>query len=310
MSEVESAGSDVGFIGLGNMGRHMARRLVESGRRLIVFDINPSACEEARALNMVVAPSPRAVADAADVVLTSLPTPAVVQEVLVGKDGIIEGSVVETVIDLSTIGPQLAGRNAVALKDRGISLVDAPVSGGTTGAAAGTLAIMLSGPAGSVERAMPLLNVLGRMIIPVGNEPGQAQTVKLINNMLFSAHLIAALEGMAMGVRCGVDPQRLLDVINASSGRSFITETRIGPNVLHRDDQVRFATGLLHKDVALGVREADAAGAHLQLFHASQAFLGKAIEEGFGERDYAALIEIFEQLNGVAVRVDTKEMTQ
>lgn len=88
----------------------MARRLVESGRRLIVFDINPSACEEARALNMVVAPSHRAVADAADVVLTSLPTPAVVQEVLVGKDGIIEGSVVETVIDLSTIGPQLAGQ--------------------------------------------------------------------------------------------------------------------------------------------------------------------------------------------------------
>lgn len=310
MSETQTTGPDIGFIGLGNMGRHMARRLAESGRSLIVFDISASACDEARALGMIVAASPRAIADAAGVVLTSLPTPAVVRQVLTGPDGVAAGRAVKTVIDLSTIGPELAGENAAALAQRDIALVDAPVSGGTSGAAAGTLAIMLSGPADAIDRATPLLKVLGQTIIPVGDKAGQAQTVKLINNMLFGAHLIAALEGMAMGVRCGVDPQRLLDVINASSGRSFITEKRIEANVLHRDDQVRFATGLLHKDVALGVREAAAAGAYLHLHRASEAFLADAVAQGYGERDYAALIEIFERLSGVAVRAEAKETVE
>lgn len=295
----------IGFIGLGNMGRHMVRRLAESGQRILGYDISAQACDEARRYGVSIAGSVREVADVAPVVLSSLPTPAVAREVI-GKE-LAAGSAARLVIDLSTVGPALAGENAAVLAASGKVLVDAPVSGGTSGAAAGTLAIMVSGPDEAVAKARPLLDVLGQTVIVVGEAAGQAQTVKLINNMLFATHLIAALEGMAMGVACGVDPQRLLDVINASSGRSFITQMRIGPNVLRRDDQVRFATGLLHKDVALAASEATAAGARLDLARASEAFLADAVAQGFAARDYSALIEVFEASNGVSVRADDGE---
>jgi 3-hydroxyisobutyrate dehydrogenase len=291
----------IGFVGLGNMGRHMSRRLAEAGHKLIAFDINAAACAEAVAHGMEIAGSPREVADRAGIVLTSLPAPPVLREVLFGAQGLGTGTAVRLIIDLSTVGPALAAEIAASLATRDIAFVDAPVSGGTAGAAAGTLAIMLAGPDDALARAEPLLAVLARSQTRVGPQAGQAQLAKLINNMLFGTHLVAALEAMAMGVKGGLDPTRLLAVINASSGRSYITETRIGPAVLHRDDQVRFATGLLHKDMQLGLTAAKETGARLWTNESAGAFISQAMEKGFAPRDYTAMIELFEDWNGVSV---------
>jgi 3-hydroxyisobutyrate dehydrogenase len=269
----------IGFVGLGNMGRHMARRLAEAGHKLIAFDINEAACAEAARHGMEIAGSPREVADRA-------------------------GIVVRLIIDLSTVGPALAENVAASLAARNIEYLDAPVSGGTTGAAAGTLAIMLAGPDVALAQAEPLLAVLARSQTRVGTQAGQAQLAKLINNMLFGTHLVAALEAMAMGVKGGLDPTRLLAVINASSGRSYITETRIGQAVLHRDHQVRFATGLLHKDLQLGLAAAKENGARLWINKSTGEFLSQAMEKGFAPRDYTAMIEMFEEWNGVSVLVN------
>jgi 3-hydroxyisobutyrate dehydrogenase len=294
----------IGFVGLGNMGRHMARRLAEAGHKLIAFDINEAACAEAARHGMEIAGSPREVADRAGIVLTSLPAPPVVREVLLGAAGLVAGTAVRLIIDLSTVGPALAENVAASLAARNIEYLDAPVSGGTTGAAAGTLAIMLAGPDVALAQAEPLLAVLARSQTRVGTQAGQAQLAKLINNMLFGTHLVAALEAMAMGVKGGLDPTRLLAVINASSGRSYITETRIGQAVLHRDHQVRFATGLLHKDLQLGLAAAKENGARLWINKSTGEFLSQAMEKGFAPRDYTAMIEMFEEWNGVSVLVN------
>lgn len=300
--ESPADGAAVGFVGLGNMGRHMARRLAESGLSLIAYDVNPDAIEEARGHGMAIAASPRECADRAGIVLCSLPTPAVVREVFFGEDGLIHGTVVRTIVDLSTVGPALAAEAAAILAASGIALVDAPVSGGTSGALAGTLTIMAAGPAGALRKVEPILANIGRNVLHVGDTAGQAQMAKLVNNMLFATNLIGALEAMALGVKGGLDPRRLLEVINASSGRSYITEQRIGPAVLQRDDTVRFATGLLQKDVALGLASAAEAGARMWLNESAGRFLEMAVNEGFAPRDYAALMELFEGWNGVSVQ--------
>lgn len=310
MTTTDSTTPVLGFVGLGNMGRHMARRLAEAGHALCAYDINPAACAEAKSHGIAIAASVRDVAERAGTVLTSLPTPAVAREVIIGGDGLIAGAGARIVVDLSTVGPALAGEVADALAPRGKTLVDAPVSGGTTGAAAGSLAIMVAGPDQAIADVEPLLKTLGRSILRVGERAGQAQLAKLVNNMLFGANLIAALEAMTLGVKGGLDPRHLLDVLNASSGRSYITEQRIGPYVLNRDDGVRFAAGLLQKDVALGEREADGFGAKLFMFEAVGRFLSQAVEQGYAARDYAALIELFEKWNGVSVRASDKKDSQ
>jgi len=312
--EAHAAGTDerisadtIGFIGLGNMGRHMARRLVDGGRRVVAFDVNPDALAEAASHGIASAASARAVADRAETLLCSLPTPAVVEQALLGEDGVVHGTAIRLVIDLSTVGPTVAARMAQGLGRRGIDLVDAPVSGGTTGAAAGTLAIMAAGSQSALARAKPLLALLGRTTLLIGDTPGQAQMAKLVNNMLFATNLLGALEAIAFGVKGGLDPRTLLDVINASSGRSYVTEQRIGPAVLQRDDVVRFATGLLHKDVALGLETADEIGARMDFHGMAGQFLADAVAQGLGPRDYAALAEVFEQWNDVSLEASRVE---
>jgi 3-hydroxyisobutyrate dehydrogenase len=291
----------IGFVGLGNMGRHMSRRLAEAGHAMIAFDVSADACAEAAAHGIEIAGSAREVADRAGVVLCSLPTPNVVRDVLLGAQGLCMGSALRLIIDLSTVGPAVAAEMAAALQERGIALVDAPVSGGTAGAAAGSLSVIVAGPDEAIAQAAPLLAVLGRAMLRIGPNAGQAQLAKLINNMLFGVNLVGALEAMAMGAKGGLDPTRLLEVINASSGRSYVTQTRIEPAVLHRDDQVRFATGLLHKDMQLGLAAARELDARLWMNEAAGNFLDQAMENGFAPRDYAAMIEIFEKWNGVSV---------
>jgi len=295
--------SAVGFVGLGAMGRHMAARLAGSCD-LVVHDLDAAAVASACAQGARAPGSLRALADQAETVLCSLPTPQVVRDVILGDDGLCHGAKVRQIVDLSTIGPSMAATIAAALAERGIAFVDSPVSGGTSGAAAGTLTLMVAGDPAAIGAVRPQLDRIGSTVLVVGETPGQGQTVKLVNNMLFASNLVAAYEATAMAVKAGVPAERLLEVVNASSGRSYITEKRVDP-VLDRDFSVRFATGLLRKDVRLAIQEADAAGAMLFTARAAAQLLEIAQAQGLAGEDYAMLATLFEQWNGIELTRQT-----
>ena len=208
------SGSAVGFIGIGRMGKLMSARLVAAGHKLKVFDTNAAAMDELVKLGAEAATSSKDVGDNAETVLISLPTPDIVHEVVLGAEGLAQGGRVKTIIDLSTTGPGVATRVSKGLEGRGIAWIDAPVSGGLAGARDGKLAVMVSGPKLSVEAAEPLLANFGRLFF-VGEKAGLAQVAKLANNLLAASALVVTSEAMVMGVKAGIDPRVLLDIINA-----------------------------------------------------------------------------------------------
>jgi len=212
------AGELLGFIGIGRMGGPMASRLLEAGYSLCVYDRQQDVAAELVARSARLARSPGEVASTAEIVLLSLPTPDVVKAVALGDNGIKAGNRVRTVIDLSTTGPGVATIVAKGLDERQIVLIDSPVSGGIAGAKAGTLAVMVSGPRDVYDaKVAPILKHFGKLFY-TGDKPGLAQTAKLVNNLLAAAALVISSEGMAMGVKAGLDPKVLLDIINVSSG--------------------------------------------------------------------------------------------
>jgi len=189
----------VGFIGLGAMGTPMAERLLKDGYTLTVFDVNAAVAQALAQKGAQVVASVQAVADAVDTVLISLPTPDIVKDVATGDKGLIHGSKVKTVVDLSTTGAGMAQWVHAALAAKGIEFVDSPVSGGRGGAIAGTLAVMVSGQHATYERLTPVLKNIGKMFF-IGDKPGMAQTMKLANNLLSAAAMAITSEAVGMGV--------------------------------------------------------------------------------------------------------------
>lgn len=286
---------DIGFIGLGNMGSRMASRLAAAGNRLIVRDLDPAAMQRLTDQGALPAESVTEVANRAQLILCSLPTPAAVDAVLTGEDGIVHGSVVKVVVDLSTTGTTKSVQMGKALAARGISLLDAPVSGGTMGAESGSLAIMASGAPSAYSMAEPLLKIIGKNIFYLGAEPGLGQTMKLVNNMLAAACMIASFEVLVMGAKAGLDAKTMLDVLNVSTGRNGATLEKIPQCILNRNFPMRFATELLYKDVKLGVEEAENLGATLWVTSAAKQFLTFAVTQGGGPLDTGRMIHHFER---------------
>ncbi len=249
----------LGFVGIGRMGKHMTTRLLAAGHSLKVFDTNAAAVDEAVALGAEAAASAKEVADTAETVMISLPTPDIVHQVVLGTGGIVEGGRVKTVIDLSTSGPGMAIRAAKGLEAHGIAWVDAPVCGGVAGARDGKLAVMVSGPKAATDIAQPLLANFGKVFF-VGEKAGLAQVCKLGNNLLAASAMVVTSEAMVMGVKAGIDPKVMLDIINASSGRNSATQDKFPRAVLPRTFDFGFATGLSYKDVRLCIDEAEAMG--------------------------------------------------
>ncbi|MGA2129668.1 MAG: NAD(P)-dependent oxidoreductase, partial [Xanthobacteraceae bacterium] len=205
------------------------------------------------------AASPAEVAAVAETVLVSLPTPDVVQMVALSAAGIIAGSKVKTFVDLSTTGPRVAVEVAKNLAAKGITAVDAPVSGGPAGAEKGTLAVMVACPRKLADELRPVLDVIGK-VFWIGEKPGMGQTMKLVNNLLSASALAITSEAMVLGCKAGLDPAVMLDVINAGSGRNTATEDKFPRCVLPRRFDFGFATELLLKDVRLCLEEGEALG--------------------------------------------------
>jgi 3-hydroxyisobutyrate dehydrogenase-like beta-hydroxyacid dehydrogenase len=256
---VESGERQIGMIGTGRMGGPMAERLLEAGHRLVVFDTNEAALLPLATRGATIARSALEVANQADVVLASLPTPDIVRRTVIGPDGAINGTRIRRFIDLSSTGAVATTEIAAALAPRGIEFLDAPVSGGVAGARGGKLTVMVSGPRGTYDELQPLLAIFGRVLF-VGTKPGLAQTLKLLNNLMSATAIAITSEALAMGVKAGLDPTVMLDVINTSSGRNSATQDKFPKHVLTRGFDFGFSAGLSFKDVRLCLEEAEALG--------------------------------------------------
>jgi len=248
-----------GFIGCGRMGAPMAQRLLTAGKKVVVFDTQSGALAPLLAAGAQAAATPAEVARKAHTIYLSLPTPAIVQAVVQGPEGILAGSEVRTVVDFSTIGPRTALEVGAALAERGIDYLDAPVSGGTAGARDGKLAIMVSAPNAAYEKAREDLQLFGKLF-HVGEKHGQAQIMKLANNLLNVAAVALTSEAMVMGAKAGLDATQMLEIINAGTGRNSATEQKFPKAVLTGTFDYGFSTGLSYKDVGLCVDEAEAMG--------------------------------------------------
>lgn len=286
----------IGLIGVGNIGVHFATRLVGAGHELYVYDLNAEAVQRVVDLGAKRLGSAQEVASTVETVLLCLPMPDIVAAV---AEQVAAGSKVRLVVDLSTTGPSVTKKVESILSQRNIAFVGAPVSGGTANAAKGSLAIMAGGPEEAFREIEEILQVLGKNIFYLGADPSLGQTMKIINNTLYATSLVASSEALVYGVKAGLEPQTMLDVINVSSGRSFATLERIPQCVLDRSFPLRFTTSLLHKDVKMCLDEAEKLGVPMLVNPAARQFLAFSISQGQGDQDNAAVIKHIEQWAGV-----------
>jgi 3-hydroxyisobutyrate dehydrogenase-like beta-hydroxyacid dehydrogenase len=294
-------GETIGFVGLGNMGAPMAGRLLDAGHPLVVFDVNARAAAALVARGARQANCVAEVASLAETVLTSLPTPDTVSAVALGQDGITTGSHVKRLIELSTSGPRVAARVAEGLAAKRIAFIDAPVSGGVAGARAGTLAVMAACEAAEFDRVRPLLAVIGKPF-HVGVKPGLGQMMKLVNNLLSGAALAISSEAMLLGAKAGLDPDIMVEVINAGSGRNSATQDKFPKSILPRRFDAGFATRLMFKDLKLCLEEAEALGLTLWVANAVRARWLQTYNEIGPDEDFTTIMRCIEGSTGIEVR--------
>lgn len=294
-------GQEYGFVGLGQMGGPMSRRLLTAGHALCVFDTNATAMQALVELGATAAGSVREVADAAEIVFTSLPTPAVVRAVALDAGGLIEGSRIRAMVDLSTTGTVVAREVAARLAEKDIVWADAPISGGVKGAIAGTLAVMLSCPPATRDEIAGVLEVFGKLFY-VGDKPGMGQIAKLGNNMLSTAALTLTSEVVAMGVKAGLDPAVMVDIFNAGTGRNSATQDKFPRNILPGTFDAGFATGLAYKDVRLCVDEAEALGVPMVAGAVIREMMAITNAKFGGDSDFTSVAKLLEEWAGVEIR--------
>jgi len=296
----------LGFVGLGNMGRPMCRRLLAAGQELLVFDVDREAVAALEREGATGAPSAAAVADQAETVFTSLPSPSILTAVALGEQGLHEGDAVRRVVDLSTVGARAAARVAKELAEQSIAYVDAPVSGGVSGAEAGSLAVMVAASRSDLDLVRPLLEVLGSKIFEVGDEPGLGQVMKLANNYLSATAIAATSEALAVGVKAGLDPTLMVEVINSGSGKNTATEVKFPRHVLPGTFDAGFALGGMYKDVRLFTEEAEDEGVPIFVGSAVRHLWQFSVAQLGPDEDMTALAKSVEAWAGVELRASDR----
>lgn len=290
----------VGFIGLGIMGQGMAANLLRAGFELTVWNRTASRAEALVAQGATLAESPAALAATCAVVISCVSDTPDVQQVLLGAQGVIHGAQPGTlVIDMSTISPQAASAMASELAARGLHFLDAPVSGGSEGAAKGTLSIMVGGDAAHVEQAMPYFQAMGKTITHVGSN-GAGQTVKLVNQILVVGTMLAMSEALVFAQASGVDLHKTLAAVSSGAAGSWNLTNR-GPQVIARDWRPGFMIDLQQKDLRLVLEAADQVGAPMlatsTVFH-----MYRTLQmAGLGSEGNHALIKALERMSGIEV---------
>ena len=286
----------VGIIGIGAMGMAIARNLQSRDYEVVVRDIRPEAETEASALGMTVCASPAALALQADVVIVVVVNAQQIDEVLFGADGVClpqPDAKARTVMLCSTIAPADTTAFAGRLAGHGIAMLDAPISGGPNRAAAGTMSIMLAGDAGVVSGLEALLVAMAEKRFVVSGVIGDAAKVKLVNNLLAGINLVAGAEALALGMKLGLEPNKLFEIISASSGSSWVFQDRMA-RALKDDFTPHAYAHILTKDVTLATAMADAVGYDTPLGDAALAHFRETVARGWAELDDAAVLKTYQ----------------
>jgi 2-hydroxymethylglutarate dehydrogenase len=292
--------TSVGFIGVGNMGNPMASNVLKAGFPMIVYDRNPQAMENLLQAGAQRAASAREVAEGAEIVLTSLPASPDVEAVYLEPGGLVDSAKPGTMlIDLSSVLPSTPRKIEPRAQARGVHFLEAPVSGGVSGARAATLAIMVGGDPETLTRAQPVLRAIGPNIFHVG-PVGAGNTVKAINNMMASVNALAMMEGVALGVKAGLDPMTIYEVVKASSGGSKALE-RIPNSLIPRQFEPGFKVQLMNKDLETFNTIAKELHVPVSFANVAQQYQQMAIAAGLGEQDTSVVMTIIERLAAMQV---------
>lgn len=294
----------IGFIGLGNMGGPMALNVLKAGHTMVVSDLRHELAKPHLALGAEWADTPAAVARASEVVFTSLPGPREVEAVALGKDGILEGAARGTVyVDLSTNSASLIRKIHGVFAERGVPVLDAPVSGGVPGAKSGKLAVLVGGDEALYRRLKPVLDAIGDKVTWVGGI-GCGTVAKLVHNMVSACSRMAIAEGMTLGVKAGVAPEVLLDALAKSSfGQMRVLKDMI-PNTVFPGafDDVNFALKLLRKDVGLATELGREYHVPMLIAAIAEQQLEEALRRGWGDKDSMTFFRLQEERAGVELR--------
>jgi len=290
--------TDYGFIGVGRMGAHMARRLLKAGIGLTVYDTSKEACAELAKDGAQVAVSALEVANNTEVAFLSLPTPEIVQKVCAGLAG---AKKLKVVADCSTTGPGVARIAHAELAKAGIVYMDAPVSGGMAGARDGTLAVMVSGKPEVYDRIQPAIKHFGKLFF-CGEGAGLAQVMKLANNIIAAGVIVMSAEVIAMGTKAGLNPRQMCEIINAGSGRNAATQDKFPRSILPGTFDFGFATGLSYKDARLCLQEADAQGVPMPVGAEVFQVLGMTKARYGADSDFTCIAKLYEEWAGVEMR--------
>ncbi|MCC0017626.1 MAG: NAD(P)-dependent oxidoreductase [Rhodobiaceae bacterium] len=291
----------VGIIGLGHMGGAVARRFLKLGYHCTVFDTVRERMDALEKLGADKAESPRGVADQCSVVISLLPSPEISKSVALGFDGIIQGSKITHYIEASTIGLSAVREIGAELRQKNIELIDAPISGGPPAIEAYTLTTMISGSPEALKATKDVMAAFCKKVFHVGDEPGHAQACKLVNNAMSLSNMVIASEAAVFGVAAGLDPGVMIDVVNASTGRSAVTEDKFPKYILNRRFDYGGALATGEKDLKLFVEEARKLGALTALSPIAAEIWHKAGAESDPSHDGTELIKWFEAPLGVVV---------
>ena len=296
----------IGFIGIGVMGRPMTLNLLKAEHHVTIYARYPQKPEvqEVLGAGAKLAPSPRAVAMASDIVITMLPDSPQVEEAVTGHQGVLEGARKGLIIvDMSTIAPAVSRKLAQTASTRGVHFLDAPVSGGSQGAVNGTLTIMVGGEREIFEQALPALQAMGKQenIFHVGPN-GAGEVVKIVNNILCGAIAAAIAESFVLGVKAGADVATMAKVIGVSSGASWQLSNQFLLRAFNGSFQPGFMTDLLHKDLGLALDLAAENATPVALTALTRQMYEMARAAGYGREDYTSLLKVLENMAGVEVR--------
>jgi len=304
-ADTRNGGDTVGFIGLGSIGGPMSRCIARGGPVMLVHDLDAAAVArtvDAGAGRVAAAGSPRDVAARASIVFLSLPSLDAVRAVVTGPRGLLSAGRPLTIVDLSTTGAVFAREMHAAATAAGAAYLDAPVSGGIARATQGSLTLMCSGARARYEQALPYLRLMGPHVFYVGQAPGLAQTMKLVNNTLLASAMTITFEAMVFGVKAGLDPDQMVEIINTGTGRNYATLHKVPESILTGGFDSGGSTALTEKDLRLYLEEAADAGAPMWATSGLLPFWQFAMSQGAGPKDNTTAIQFLEQWAGVRVR--------
>ena len=299
-----------GDLGVGSMGQPMAGKVLDAGHTLSIHDVSEANMKPLLDRQARRAASPKELGDTCETVFISLPTLAILRDVVLapassGGGGLIDGKMMKVLVNTCTVGVPLVEEMAKACAARGITLLDCPISGGPAGARAGTLSVMMSGAPQAIAAVKPLIAGWGKTFVVAGDKPGAAQVLKLTNNVLFAVSLVAACEAFVMGAKGGLSTTVMLEAINAGSGRSYATQTTLPNYIVPRSFDMGGTLAILVKDVDLAIEQGEALGVPMWVCHAARLALKHAMFEGRGNEDLTRIVQTIERGAGYEIGTGT-----